>query len=103
MMNSMNVLDVLIGARDILNSPESWCQGRSGKHKDGKSQYCLHNAINLSAPKVGGGRRLVFEETIDLLGGSPNIIHFNDSPDTSHKDIIVLLDKTITQVRTHNS
>lgn len=94
----MDVLSVLHGAKDILKSPESWCQGRSGKRKNGKNQVCLHNAINLTAPKAGGGRRLLFEETIGLLGGSPSIIHFNDSPDTTHEDIMILLDRAITQI-----
>jgi hypothetical protein len=95
------VIEILKGAREILSEPARWHKGDT-QSADG-SAVCLRVAcmraagVNTHAyhPVVAHGP--YYEALIQLKqrAGTANVEEFNDADDTTHQDVLDLLDKTL--------
>lgn len=103
----MNVKQILLKTREILTPPGSWGKGRL-RQADGR--MCIRGALNLSgmgqaetcsytSERCLAGKAL--EEIIDarlgktLLGCEIRLTSWNDAYDTTHANILTLLDEAI--------
>lgn len=101
----MDVLEILLAARALIATPETWCKHKPMKvAKDTEiKSYCLVNAINISSPKRSkhGGVRPDYMRAINFLSndtGNATLLRFNDHKDTTHSDVIGLLDAKIKEL-----
>ena len=101
----MTVFQTLKSARSLISTPETWCKGKPlHVNKDTKvKSYCLVNAINISSPKrlKHCGVRPDYTNTINFLSdgiGAAALLRFNDHKNTTHNDVIGLLDTKIKEL-----
>lgn len=110
-------LDILREARKTLNSLESWTKTTLALAEDGRPvdpisddacRFCLVGAIY----RVSGGwqKAAPLADLVDTLWvragcpeprsswRAPTLTGFNDSPLTSHEDVLKLLDETIARL-----
>ena len=116
-------LDLVKGTRQILSDPHAWFKGNFYGKWIGKEQmpcqkgeaecFCLRGAISVAADNVGmrpvekfvtdsqfakagdalmGAARALFPERCGLAS---LVETFNDHPDTTHEDVLKVLDRTI--------
>jgi hypothetical protein len=98
----MNEIEMIKGARELLSDPKRWGKGSS---RPNGTAYCVIGALSeCNAHKRGE----IVEERIGRLqnavrlveehipsGGERLVSFYNDAPDTTHQDILNLLDKTL--------
>lgn len=83
--------EVLIKARELIATPETWTQGQYKGKRNGKECYCLAGAIWYAAnDKLGAYDNILFDEISEN-----DVIRFNDSPFTRHKAVLAWLDEKI--------
>lgn len=104
--NPQPPLYILKRARYLLRHKTSWRQGDyTGENKDGYMTYCLLGALGMTKEHQWE-RTSEVQEAIDILNRAirnlyPNqprtnrIFIFNDSPETTHDEILKVLDKAI--------
>lgn len=105
----MTPLEILRGARELLAKPERWTKGACARNADGYStiatgndgcSFCVVGALM----QVGGDSFLsspaaiIALELMHKLSGSLSAGDFNDDPNTTHADILDLLDRGIAQL-----
>jgi hypothetical protein len=98
-------LALLTKTRDLLSDPEHWTKGVARSINDGGEEcFCLAGALeHFSAPAPASAwvnwRAANVELAKDLpepgIGALGGVIDFNDHPETTHADILALLDRTI--------
>lgn len=82
-------------ARDYLSDPKKWCNRGGGTG----NSMCIHIAlVEVGYAMDPSAARPAIERVADLIVGAPtgdvkDIHQFNDHPDTSHDDVLALLDK----------
>lgn len=88
-------------ASELLADPKAWCKGfyALGKiglpesvHSREAVRFCVVGAIfhcYQGDPHVEAMKKL--EATLEKLSGTRNVIAFQDAPDTTHADIMSLL------------
>ena len=89
---SLEQIDAVI---ERLGTPEKWCKGALRSH-DGR--YCIRGAVRA----VGGAEVLepVILQAIGEVAGSRfgRIESFNDHPNTSHAQVLAVLDRARTNI-----
>lgn len=105
----MTTLTVLQEVRELLAAEERWTKGSPARNKRGKPVsstdkkavcWCLNGALDKCAPRDAS-----FWPSVKLLenilgqGFEGNYMRFNDAPDTTHKDVLGLLDKAIEKAK----
>lgn len=96
----MNETEIIQGAREILSDPKRW---HKGWFTDGQGAFCVRGALahvagNVAMTPLEPWVRLrdhLPEDFRHFAGGPDMLAAFNDHPDTTHQDIINLLDKTL--------
>ena len=99
----MNELEILIAARALIATPESWIKGRSaqdangvpaGPFDEGACKFCTVGAMTCAS-----GQTLTEARASILRAHLPkpfdNLVNFNDHPDTTHADVLALFDRAI--------
>lgn len=86
----MTVRDDLIAAKALIDTPEKWCQGTA------TAGY----GARLCAIRAAGGARYRNKDAVAALKaalpiGEKSLPRFNDSPDTTHADVMALFDRAI--------
>jgi hypothetical protein len=111
-MSEATVLDVLTGARELLNIPERWTQQFSARDGEGYPIdptapeavcWCLLGALSCQIEDLTGDRprenTVLWSDTrhtlYDYLDAEKSISGFNDSH--THEEVVALLDKIIAQ------
>lgn len=96
---SKTVKENLIAAKALIDTPEKWCKGRRHVFYGYTTphgavivkKYCAEGAMDA----VGGlspERQALLNQTPRAYG---NVAEFNDSPDTTHADIMALFQRAI--------
>lgn len=91
---------VIKGARDILADPKHWT--KCG-FCDGRGAFCVRGALAKAAGRPLNETPLDEWDALTChlpkhfaeISGSDPLSEFNDHPDTTHQDILDLLDKTL--------
>src|SRR5688572_12995728 len=107
----------LIAAKELINTPDKWCQRAYGKRKGEPvallqlaDTFCMKGAVY----KVHGAKTTGDYHSLDMLltyrefrfletainiktdgYGNPTIHGFNDRPKTTHRDVLEVFDKAI--------
>ena len=103
--------DILVKARSLIGNEECWVKGSLAEDHHGEEMYptnpyacrwCLEGAIikaaDLDGYEVKDNIPTPLEITVRVLHGTGFIgflDDFNDAEDTTHKDVLDLLDKAI--------
>lgn len=89
--------EVLRRARDLIDTPEKWCQGDLG----GNGSYCAVGACKLA---LGMDLRdpILFNGILDVLRELEVVMRmwpseFNDAPHTTHADVMAAFDEAIAE------
>ena len=87
-------LQILIDAKRRIDRPSKWCKGDTERH----GRMCLIGATNFAASgdpdmyiRSTGARKLLEE----CAGTAALALGFNDLPETTHKDVMRVLDCAI--------
>lgn len=97
---------VLTDAREFLSDPKRWTKGSLFRTRKGEAVTrplaacaCLTGALLIATDGTATSeRREAFDASVKLVEGLLNgapISVFNDDPDTTHADILAVLDKAI--------
>ena len=110
-MNNKEVSDVLQNMLELLNTPDSWCQGWSAMNDKGEgvgvtaedaTMHCIAGALTLLtledgylANKVHALLDKTLVELHPKVKGTAldSIIEFNDAPNTKYEDMIAIIQK----------
>lgn len=100
----MNETEIIQGARELLSDPKRWNKGDL-TNRDGTKMCvvgamlrasnifwendCFKAAATLIRQHIPNGRVDLADDGLPLLGG------YNDHPDTTHQDVLDVLDKTL--------
>lgn len=97
----MTVYEVLLGMRDLLDSPERWTRGVFGRDEQGHMVGALNDRARAwclvgAACKVDPHGECV-NEARDILGelAGGELTAWNDRPERTHAEVIDLLDRAI--------
>ena len=101
-----DVVTTLRAALALISEPENWCQGSSAKDSrghqvlfdnPGATAWCVNGAIWRAVGHYTDGD--VLRETLCANGGEAGFFGstaaFNDAPDTTHTEVVALLQKAI--------
>ncbi len=94
------VLQILIGARALIDTPEKWVKGTSYLfNKRSGVRRCMQYEITCSADWGNGADDLTaaFRALKCIIRGS--IPEFNDAPTTTHASVMVVFDVAIAKER----
>lgn len=97
-------LQILRDLRDLLEPPQNWIKGAYARDEHGflagsthplATCWCLSGAVTRVAPS-----HQVVARIYRLLArrGFVSLPEFNDHPDTTHSDVLELLDEAIAEV-----
>lgn len=104
----MTGLEVLKGARKLIEKRESWTKHVAKAKRHGKVCYCAHGAI-IEASRVGGEHDSARIEADELFFAelppnfrrryvrAYNITEFNDNSGTRHEDVLNVFDRAISK------
>lgn len=112
-----NILNILTGARKLIRKKENWIKNMSCCNDKGErcpleyaTRFCVSGAIEhristLSCHPfdVYSYRRFIAEMYFGESCELTEISKFNDSPDTTHEDVISFLDYAIEVVENHEN
>ncbi len=117
MARSQEIHDAALRVSFILSRRENWLQGTAYGHRkpgslelavaktpDDFNCMCLGHAINVvtahDSPRLRDALRCAFNESIiTQLGESRNLVTFNDSPDTTYRDMRAVIDRVVEDTR----
>lgn len=99
----MNTKDYLIKIKETINTPNKWCKGFYATNKNGKPVlvnddtalcFCISGAMDkvifYYPDKIKIHNKLFFTLNLNM-----NLTIFNDSSETTHQDVMDLIDKAI--------
>jgi hypothetical protein len=102
----VSVRDVLVKARALIATPEKWTKGALARDAGGIGYrtddvvgdrtfacYCAEGACVAATPEIFLARR-AYDELCKFTNG-PLVYEFNDSPATTHDDVLALFDTAI--------
>ena len=109
MFTQKDVTKILESAKSILESESVWIQGKGAVNPimeevestdESACKWCLSGAIRkaMHHSKCDVIRiRVVEFPVVHILEGQgyTHLIHFNDDPNTTHKDVMAILNKSI--------
>lgn len=106
-MSDMTVDQPLKELRDLLDHPNGWCKSNFAKNSDGESvdpqhptacKWCLMGGVT----HVAGHNELLYScvmshlyDALRAIGTNVSMMTFNDAPETTHADVIAVIDKAI--------
>jgi hypothetical protein len=102
----MTTLETLKAARQTLTPLEAWTKGDNARDQDGArvdpqdpraTCWCLIGAIAMQG-HYSSVASYEIRQTLVKDGRCDSIAAFNDDPDTTHDDVLGLLDKTIARL-----
>jgi hypothetical protein len=104
--NTDLTLRILKSARKLIETPDRWVQGALCVPRwDGWERYCLEGAIDEAARSLRGNvgiaaatcrADLKVRHAVQKRAGRPMApCSYNDSPFTTHKDVLAVLDGAI--------
>lgn len=81
----------LIAARALIDTPEKWRKGQQG------GAYCLGTALGEACTRVEFEkvRAAVVRHLPSPVARRLAIVAFNDDPNTTHADILALIDRAV--------
>lgn len=92
----MNEVEIIQGARELLSNPKRW--GKGSAYPTPRS-YCVIGALSeCNSSRRGSYERLkaVVQLVERHIPTAEKLVSFyNDDPETTHQDILNLLDKTL--------
>lgn len=108
-MVSMTASEYLIEARAKIDTPEKWCRKVSCRNAQGAVShyaeavsYCAFGAVDSLGPNWdswGDPRSPALNEAFDILNhaciSDKGFVIFNDAPDTTHADVMMMFDRAI--------
>jgi hypothetical protein len=87
----MTAIEVLRAARELIATPDTWIQNAHSRVVAGRPCYCLFGAVDAVQPLLVSDAPAW--KALKLI--EPRPVHFNDSPTTTHADVLALLDAAI--------
>ena len=112
-MNRDTIMDRLIAARALIDTPAKWTQGANQRDSEGNSTVrltghpvvsrCASGAIQSSAVEgnlISGECSILldhFQRTIEMRTGSlySSVMHWNDYPERTHAEVMQAFDLAI--------
>jgi len=105
----MTVIEILRRTRELLSDPRRWAKHtyRGFNTVYGVETYCLVGAMdqvsfNVARPRQRAEMGAALLKTIEEQYGKPGVVisltSFNDRMTTSHDDVLLVLDKTISSL-----
>ena len=96
----MTTKEALIAMRELLSDPKRWCKGAyardaSGKPTENTKTACSHCLSGALHSVDGATEAVVWAIAGALPRGYHNVPAFNDAPETTHSDILRVLDAAI--------
>ena len=102
------VLDVLMEGRAKVM--KGWCQGSSAQndanealqvYSPAATQWCIVGAVNSSSPDNMGTWLLALEvlRSVNHIDPIRGIVHWNDDPKTTKRDVLDAFDKAIASMK----
>lgn len=105
---SVDAIAILSGMRNLLADEKCWTKGAPARDAQGLPAlsasnesvcWCLMGASNRARSDLGLGvlcDQLAIDALDLALGGGPGVVpSFNDHPDTTHADILAVIDRAI--------
>lgn len=88
----------LLRVRERLATPERWCKGVSGASLNSR---CLTMTVGLALNGDDYVGREKVRMVLRAVLGRPwlSIVQFNDAPETTHADVLALIDRAIERAR----
>lgn len=108
-------LALLDAVRDVLSNPDRWCKEAAGKDADGDCvdprddtalRWCVLGALRKvhRAPlcdDVSKRALAALRGVIDVADGANGIARWNDAEDTTHAELLRVLDASIARLKEH--
>ena len=106
----MTPLEILTGARSVLNDPQCWCRLADARDERGLQikatnpdavSWCLYSALRVVAGDDRNLLRPVILKLDGMLGEEwrsgydEGIMAWNDAPERNHQEVIDFLDRAI--------
>lgn len=105
-MNIQEQIDFLKAVKAKIDTPETWLKNiETSVNDDGKKCYCVMGAWwnlrvsnNIMRNNSWSAHDALLESLPKKFKKHNSIVKYNDAPDTTHKDIMKLFDKTIARL-----
>jgi hypothetical protein len=103
----MTAIAILKGARDLIATPEAWQKGHSARDAGGAPvrsssdracKFCLEGAIYRAYHFSMGLKYNSLSDALSMVRreiGTEYVFQWNDRPETTHADVLAILDKVI--------
>lgn len=106
------LLRIITKTRELLSDPGRWTKGRYARtadglnvspHREAATCFCLVGAIKRSTANNDQEDSVddAISATLRSRGFFEGVINFNDRPETTHADVLKLLDETAEHLREH--
>lgn len=102
-----SAVDILEHARALIAEPERWTQGALARDGDGEELgdaqdpdaacWCLAGALHHAG--YGRATSLLVHRVLSTLDKPVDIVTWNDAPERSHAQVLLLLDECIALAR----
>lgn len=107
----MKVSELLTNARAIIATPDKWHKGSYACNSDGEARlsseddavrFCVLGAMDKAAGIDDNEDSMPRSKAVNLLIdyiGDNHVASFNDSPSTTHADVMAMFDNAIARAR----
>lgn len=92
-----NVHQMLVEARELIAHPSQWVKGVMS---NGDGAYCSLGAVHFLGDKYGHTTRDQAFDALEKIIPHRGIVGFNDAPETTHDDVLVMFDQAIANEKT---
>ena len=106
----MDTVETLREARKLIEKPENWIKGQSIEIRPEGNAYCLLGALSWTSYANGNfmpdktyrsATSAVIDSVVARNYGGASL--FNDAPETTHEDVLSLIDETIDRLETERA
>lgn len=106
MIHTMTPLEKMVLARALVEEPENWCQGTYARNDKGHPVledfpdsvcFCMAGACRLACANAS-----LLHCALPYEQCHTSIPNFNDSPTTTHADVLAVFDRAIDRLLTGN-
>ena len=108
----MTGVEMLREVKQLIGTPETWCQGQDAKDKDGHRvpensdmacSWCLTGALSHVNRNYECHEYLdAYQAVVDVIGNTTpyyKLVRFNDGQFTQHKDVMRVIDLSIVEMQ----
>lgn len=95
---NLTTLDGLKAVRQLLATKHTWTKHVYTRQINGITCFCLIGACRYIGHTSNLGRGFAHQLNLFMTMLARSLARFNDAPETTHADILVLIDRTITQL-----